>query len=227
MDRRRIEWEMETIDVQEGAPFPLVVRSRFDKQFLRPRAGMASGTTIRFEGDLYELVEKEKIDRTIWYRYEPLGDSQLVRNLYDYSLTNHQCFVQQHKLESAPAVKFARFWERMMWWITVPLVGMTPLETQRAVAERSGMAPHRISLAGGFLSLVFGLIFALLSMFWIAMIVKLTASVMGALVALLIPFYVLVTSAWRIIAALVIQEPTEPVLTAALVRLIRRKRKRD
>lgn len=224
MTVQQIDWELETIRLQPENSCPLVIRSRFDKQFLRPRKGYATGTTIRFQGKLYELLNKETTGKTVCYRYGLLGPGQLVRNLYDYTEENHQLFVRQHKLETTASVRIARGGSRFTWWLRMPFMGLCPLDMQYRFSNISGIPVNRVSMAGAFLSLVIGFILLGLVMLLNAFLLVITGSLLILLLFLCVPIYWLATSLGRIVLAFVSQEPSEPTLIAGLIRLVRSRR---
>lgn len=224
MPVEQIDWELETIQLQPEASYPLVIRSRFNKKFLRPREGYATGTTIRFRGRLYELHQKETIGKTTCYRYALLDQGELVRNLYDYTEENHLLFVRQHKLESTASVRIARGGSRFIWYLRMPVMGLCPLDTQYRFSYRSGIRVNRVSMAGAFLTLVIGFILLGLVMLLNAFLLVLTGSLLILLLFLCIPIYWLATSLGRIVLAFVSQEPSEPTLIAGIIRLVRARR---
>ncbi len=227
-DNRILRWDRERIHVQPADAFPLMIESRFDKPFLKPGSEMTSGTTIRFEGKLYEVVEKEASGDRFWYRCQELKEGRLVRNLTDYTEENHLLFVNRLRRDRAVNGLLARLGRGIGLTLSLPLLGFLPVSMQREIEHRTGTPATRMSLVGGLVGIVIGMILTLFSMGMVAIAIRLFRSIMGAVLVLFIPLYVLLASCWRIISAWVIGEPTEPAITAWLIRrIVHRKSARE
>lgn len=210
MPKSIIRFENETIfQNDESNSWNLIIISKYNKEFLKPRNNMASGTVILFENAKYELIEKKEEKGKFTYYFKHYDENSLIRHIYSYTEDFHNQYVKQHKNTKSP-ITYSKFF---VHFIFQPLYGFLPTEKQKDIEEKTGIPAYRMTL---FSSII--MMFISIGLILLTMGLEIANPISPVYILYPIDLYVFLSTGDRFIHGFIFKEPIGPPLISYLLK---------
>lgn len=190
----------------------LIIISKYNKEFLKPKNNMASGTVILFENVKYELIEKKTEKMKFTYYFKLYNENSLIRHIYNYTEDLHNQFVKQNKKSKSP-ITYSKFF---LHFVLQPLYGFLPTEKQKDLENSTGLPAYRMTLFSSIIMMFFSI-----GLIAITMALEVINPISPVYLLYPIDLYIFLSTGDRFIHGFVFKEPLGPPFLSFILKKLK------